>query len=171
MDEKKPHIMVPTVDMLEPGVLYSITINPDDRHQYFKSGGDRFEKVRTYLINYHLRHLKESSTFTLYPECSNPWKGGHNKPTRFHYHGSITFKSVASWYSHLYNQLIEVSNIAISPIKKEDVVYQKAYAKKNRTIMTSICKELFTKYKIVSSDIKYIKNRVSERLVKKSDLD
>lgn len=173
MDEKKPLLRaLPKADMLEPGKLYSITINPDDKRQYFSSRADRFDKIRTYLINYHLRFLKDSADFVLYPECSNPWKGGHSKkPTRFHYHGRISFSSLFPWYSYVYNNLIDVASIDISPIKQGDADYHKAYITKNSTIMKTICEDAFTKYKVISKDLKYIKNRVSERLNDQHCLD
>lgn len=153
-------------DMLEVDTWYTFTVNPDDRRQYRNSKLKRVDRVRTYLINYHLMDLKQSAEFQLFPEFSNPWKQyymkegkrirGENKITRLHYHGRIRFKNLLPWYSYIYNDLIKSCNIEIDTI--QDAATWKAYQLKNKDKMLSMLQTNRSKYWIDSDNIKLIKS-------------
>lgn len=83
-------------NFLEKG-WYSITINPDDKHQYFGKA-DRMQQFRTHVHNGLLFLKAMHIDYHLYTELSEPKdneKWSKNGP-RLHCHGIIRFRSTLS---------------------------------------------------------------------------
>lgn len=117
---------------LHKGVIYSITINPNDKHQYYQSPKanytsykDRLKTFKRYWSNMFTEMFSLHETdYYLCIECSEPI----DKPTapRLHFHGWIRFNTIDSINEYLLinlRALQSVANINIDTIEDHDYWY------------------------------------------------
>lgn len=124
--------------LLEPNRWYTLNINPDDEHQYFKHP-DRGQQFAKNMKQYMLK-LKCSNKIALFLECSQPkLLTGH---TRLHLHGVIRFSQIglAKWYMHHRNLLIKFNHVAVNNIHNKQTWIN--YCKKDSYFM----KKVFSPY-------------------------
>lgn len=153
--EKNTSVKSYMPDMLQIGIEYSLTINPDNAHQYLLKKDDRMEMVHNYLFNYHLYKLKDHCNFALYPEFSNPNADTKGSVTRMHYHGKIKFNNIEGifmWYNSIYNGLKKISFIEIDTIDNHQT--WKNYYSKNKVVMSLLCKHAGISYGMKHTDVK-----------------
>ena len=55
---------------------YAITINPDDKHQFYNAG-DRLQSFRSFMNEQMLCYPQYGITYTLYVELSEPQSNSH----------------------------------------------------------------------------------------------
>lgn len=150
----------PQINMYQVGTLYSITINPDDSHQYIDDP-DRLDKLRRYWS----KHLaKYSWEYNLYAEFSTP--NNSKSFPRYHFHGIIMFRTkgqLRRWYNSTYRQLSKVSYFDIDTIA--DIEYWQSYCQKNQSIMTMIDKE---SHYISLNPPCTVRDKISRKLISKN---
>lgn len=137
MNEKKTTSVKPNnkpPDMLTINTLYSFTLNPDDKHQYYG------EPERLYKCMVFVKKLldKQSFEYHVWPEISTP-KNSLKTP-RVHFHGFIKFinsMQIAKWYNQIHNQLAKVSYFDIDLANDPEIYHQ--YSQKNFKLMDAIC--------------------------------
>lgn len=123
-------------NLFDVGKLYSITINPDDKHQYIDEP-DRCQKLHSYWSKQLARHSWE---YNLYAEFSNPLNS--KSFPRYHFHGIISFKTkgqLRRWYTTTARALSKISYYDIDTIG--DIKHWQSYCKKNQSIMNLIMKD------------------------------
>lgn len=131
MNNPKARPSVPTVK-LHKDTVYSITINPDDKHQYYQSPKANYtsykDRLKTFSKYWHNLFTEMFSLheidYYLCIECSEPI----DKPTppRLHFHGWIRFNSVDAINEYLLinmRALQHVSNINIDTISDHEYWY------------------------------------------------
>ncbi len=123
-------------NFLNKGVHYSITINLDDKHQYFGID-DRDKKAHSFMYEQLLHFKSIGITHELYMELSEPKSNSISKNgPRLHFHGTIMFHSCKSvkrfllieWY-----KLSRFSNFDIDTINDMDKWV--LYCKKQQSII------------------------------------
>lgn len=83
--------------LLHPKVTYAITINPDDKRQYFTappaSYKQRLKEFKTRWRKAFVEFFDLYDTdYHLFLECSEPYRKGQDpRPPRLHFHGYIRF--------------------------------------------------------------------------------
>lgn len=112
---------------------YAITINPDDKHQYFHDGGQRFSNFINHANDYYFCRLKQNEIdYVLHPEISEPRDNiQYAGSPRLHFHGVVYLKSKQSILHFLLQFLVKVSSFAmykIEPLK--DSYKWESYCKK-----------------------------------------
>lgn len=97
-----------TTLFLKKGECYSITINPDDRGQYFRN----LKRLNRFINKWNeiFLTLKDVNYFFMV-ECSEPRKLIRSEGPRLHLHGTIRFKNNRAIKSFLVNDL---SNICLN---------------------------------------------------------
>jgi len=126
----------PTAHIVYKKGWYSMSINPDDQHQYFGKD-DRLEKFRNYL-HANLLFLKNwHIDYCFHLELSEPTSNEKSKNgPRLHVHGIIRFRSTLSiknFLLHGFYKLTRWSMIDIDTISDPDVWYE--YCTKQQIIM------------------------------------
>lgn len=124
--------------------IYSITINPDDKHQYYGSL-NRLEKVRGFVYEQLLCLRGYHIDYSIYMELSEPKSNAYNKVTkrqqspsgpRYHYHGIIGFRSTLSVRRFLDTVMYNLSRWCIYDIDSiGDASIWKKYCKKQQHII------------------------------------
>ena len=123
-------------NFIEKGI-YAVTINPDDKHQYFGKA-DRLQLFRTTCHNGLLFLRSIHVDYHLYIELSEPKnnsQGSKNGP-RLHLHGILKFRSTLSIKNFLLHGIYNLtrwSNYDLDTIKDLDI--WKAYCQKQQHIM------------------------------------
>lgn len=88
-----------TPPLLHPKKVYAITLNPEDKCQYYpKHYPDSWKnRLQTFKKNWSNRFVE---LFDLYEtdyyvpiECSEPFRDGSQRECRLHFHGLIRFKT------------------------------------------------------------------------------
>lgn len=160
MNEKKQSISQPpttyTQDMLDVNTEYTISINPDDSHQFTggtpnKSPYDRLYHVIRYIQNTHMVKLDKQTHYKLYPEISLPKADNKTGICRIHVHGTIKFKTYEAlyvFYMYILNNLKAVATVEIDTISCKETWSN--YTKKNKKPMQVLCKEHDVPYPITN---------------------
>lgn len=148
-NKKKTPTLKLHANMLEIGTIYSITINPDQQHQFY-GDPDRFKKTHKYWSKCFQRYEWE---YLLYPEISSP----HDslKLPRIHYHGLVCFRNVnqlLSWYSCIHYDLAKFSYFDMDIWDGRSTYI--LYSKKNEKLMSKFCKMYKMDYELESLTIK-----------------
>lgn len=133
LTHKNAKKFVPKLEMVVPHVLYSFTINPNDRYQYFEDPS----RITRAII--HLKKALDFCSFhyNLYCEMSQP--NDSMRLPRLHAHGLIEFDSplqVKRWYEVDFNKLSKTNYFNLDTI--EDIKQWSKYCKKNNLIMEDI---------------------------------
>ena len=83
-------------------IIYEITLNPDDKHQFANKGDSRFQNVKA-TVNDIFDKFHTDIVFHLFPEMSMPQFGNSSthRLSRCHYHGIILFKTSHALYEWL----------------------------------------------------------------------
>lgn len=124
----------PKSNMMQIDTLYSITINPDDCHQYY-GFPDRMDKLHKYWSKYF---EKFSWRYNLYAEFSNP--SNSKSFPRYHFHGLILFKSykqLQRWYTRIQFELAKVAYFDFDTYDHTE--HWKIYCRKSQDVMPLIC--------------------------------
>lgn len=109
MDEKNMKKMV----RYQNNVWFTITISPDDDHQYrFKP--DRFHCLKQRFVEQFDLWFIGVENIVLYPDLSYPEALSHTQFPRIHYHGIIKFKDVLQFL--LSSRLFNISRVEIDTI-------------------------------------------------------
>lgn len=158
-------------DMIELNVPYTITINPDNNHQYTKPQhlrpdrtylpSDRMYYTTRYIHNAHMLKLKRYATWTLYPEFSTPKPDNKKGVTRLHFHGIIQFydyEGIKLFYCTWLNKLKDTCMVEIDTI--DNIQTFKNYCTKNTTTMKALFKLDNLPYPITSNTPHITNNRV-----------
>lgn len=113
----------------ESNKIYEITLNPDNRHQYFDNIV-REKKCIDYMIKM-LTPLQERCKWELYPELSEPRHANHETGLpRWHWHGKIIFQTdedIVFWLLTYQIKLQQHMDIKISDYRPD---YWPLYIKK-----------------------------------------
>lgn len=118
-------------DMLQNDILYTFTINPNDKKQYYHQS--RRVKLIVSGVTEFLNTFKDFSEYTLYPEFSTPNATKTKLGPRLHYHGIIKFTNVMEFYKRGYLSLLKWCMFEIDTI--EDRSIWKKYCHKNTLIV------------------------------------
>lgn len=152
-------IFIKDVSDLKVGEIYSVTLNPNDRYQYWDHE-KRFEMFCKWLLKI-MHGLRSHVELDLHTEIS--LKG------RLHAHGKIVFKDVYNFYLKDFNMLIGMCNIDIDTINNQDIwdtyvsKQQDASTYKHYTLDDTsfkICPIDKTKFKVT----KYIKTCLDDHI-------
>lgn len=117
---------------------YAITINPCDKHQFFKDN----HRIGTFMEDIH-RILYNSSKvykYRLYLEVSP--KG------RLHWHGYIKIKDPIQFYLYSVPHMLALSTVVIKPIDDSEVWYN--YCNKQLVLHTECLSNHFTKMPVTN---------------------
>lgn len=124
-------------ELLNPMEWYSITINPDDGHQFF----DHPLRLQMFYKNMlkYINKLKSSGKVLLYLECSD--SKDETKRSRLHLHGLVKWSTVGiiKWYAFHKNLMIKFNHVKVNPIKNPQTWLN--YCLKDSKLM-----KLFSKY-------------------------
>lgn len=146
--KKKPKEMK---KMWRNGVTYSFTQTFLDAFQEFGTPCVRKMHHLVKTSSLMFLHLKKFAKFTIYPEFSTPtetWKLinkasklGITLPDgpRFHYHGTIKFFDVGSFYMVGFARLLAWGAFEIDTI--DDKKYWSKYKKKDKSVMKPLMKK------------------------------
>lgn len=118
--------------MLGYNILYAITINPDDQHQYYDEGPNRLVKFYKY---WERQFRKYNWEYSLYVESSTPNKVSFTSRPRYHFHGIIYFKKrqLSAWYNTISIELSKTAHTDIDILT--DYGIWKDYCSVNATLM------------------------------------
>lgn len=120
--------------MFVPGRLYSITINPEDTHQYYRSDKNRIEQS----IRYYKKKFQQYNwEYVLVPEISTP--NNSKSLPRVHFHGIIAFRNiqqVMQWYNCIAVELSRICYYDIDILNQYDKWNEYMY--KNDYIMKEL---------------------------------
>lgn len=82
------------------GIHYSVTINPDDSHQFFGKP-ERFRKFRNVMYELFISLSQQHIDYKFVIELSEPRNNKYGSGPRYHVHGWILFKSTHSIFQFL----------------------------------------------------------------------
>jgi len=127
-----PKVRTPPTVKIHKGIVYSITINPNDKKQYYQSPKVNYagykDRLKAFKRGWHnlfteMFSLNETDYY-LCIECSEPLE--QNNPPRLHFHGWIRFNSIDAINEFLLinmRALQHVSNINIDMISDQQYWY------------------------------------------------
>lgn len=119
---------------------YEITINPDDKHQFYGKGHTRVN----YFVEAMAKELdqwKESCAYSMALEVSMPQYGNATRGSkpRLHYHGVIRFKdevSIATFFIERAYKVRQWCDVQFNEFRPE---HWPKYCAKNKAMMKSYC--------------------------------
>lgn len=115
-------------------IVYKLTINPDDRHQYFNLVS-RYKKVKASLCEVLDKYSDVGIGYCLYTDISLPRESYGDHFPRVHFHGIITFDSpiaVLKFLMHIYHQLWQMAHISLNHI--DDIGDWYLYCRKTKKL-------------------------------------
>ncbi|UOF82064.1 rep protein [Circoviridae sp.] len=133
---KKKNDIIDFENMID-GVFYAITINPNDKHQYFHNP-IRLGNFLTDLKKEYLYKIDGTYEFDVYPEVSS--KG------RLHWHGFIKVYDKVNFYLFDIPNIIRKGTLVIREMNDEDSWLE--YVTKHREFHTYIREHNYTKIPI-----------------------
>lgn len=115
----------PDVDkfIVSPNIIYEITLNPDDKHQFPNKQDSRVTNVKASLDDI-LNRVSTDTKYHLFPEMSMPQYGYQtkNRYSRVHYHGIILFRTplaVRKFYLNIFHRLTGMCSIQLNPYRPD----------------------------------------------------
>lgn len=133
------------VNLLEVNTPYSITLNPNDSHQY-AGKQDRMEKFRNNYYGITVKWAQLGINYVLYTELSEPKNSNGTIGPRLHLHGIIKFKTNEAIKRFLLFEYYELTRCGIVDIDTiDDMDYWQKYIQKqqhiiNETPLTNLTK-------------------------------
>lgn len=111
------------IEVMDDSVTFAWTINPHDKLQ-FKNSKHRFREAYSAFKILMIEALRDTNIeFLLIPEFSRPQDSQDGRPSRIHYHGTITLnvETHARFYIECFHVINKIGRMNISPIKDMDV--------------------------------------------------
>lgn len=109
----------------EVGRLYSITIAPNDKHQFVRKP-DRLKKYKNLIYEETMNYRKYGIDYALWTEISEPKNINNGIGPRVHSHGIIRFRhnnGILNWLTVLCSRLSRIGIIDIDTIKDNKTWY------------------------------------------------
>lgn len=133
---------------IQQGVkYYEVTINPNDKYQYFGKGDSRLS-VWVREVDERIQEDLRDQDYVLYTDMSFPHINVNAKKDnlpRLHLHGTITFKTktlmAKFWLTQMYN-LSRWANVTVN-VMREDAKEWDTYCKKSMPILSSVIDKKF----------------------------
>lgn len=144
----------------EAGKVYEITINPDDKHQYYGKNCRLTRVVE--LVSRELDQCKGVMDYSLAVEVTMPQYGNAERGSkpRIHYHGQVKFKdemSVAEFFVERAYGLRQWSDVQFNKYRPE--IWDE-YCAKHKKFMLPYCKKYQVPYIISSTKPIFVSQRV-----------
>lgn len=141
------------VEECPPKTAYTMTIVPDDKHQYVRAVC-RIQKVFRAVLDLLEHNLGSRYDYELYTEVSKPEQSQEGRPPRIHYHGIIhltKYQEAEFWIEKL-QYLNQWCRVEVDTIKDSQKWLE--YCTKDKESMLIYCKKNGVPYKLTNKMLK-----------------